>query len=68
MPNPNDAPIRLQLPDILSNWPFTRTINPHYKLTSPLSTSWFTSFKPLPSSVPRSSCRDRWQPAVATGP
>ncbi|KZS87845.1 terpenoid synthase [Sistotremastrum niveocremeum HHB9708] len=46
-----DQPVQLRLPNLLQNWPLERTLNPHHTAISTASTSWFTSFTPIPPLI-----------------
>lgn len=37
----------IRLPDTLANWPWPRTLNPHYEIVKAETDAWFRSFNAL---------------------
>ena len=48
------AQTQFRLPDPLSNWPWLRTLNPHYAEVKPESEAWLRSFEALDAKSQRS--------------
>ena len=44
-------PDMLHIPDTLADWPWPRSLNPHYEEVSEQSTEWLRSFNAFPSRV-----------------
>ena len=48
------AQTQYRLPDPLSNWPWLRTLNPHYAEVKPESEAWLRGFEALDAKSQRS--------------